>query len=83
MVNDKDIFSILNILPKHATYYFCRPGIPRGLDEDSLCEQAFKAGLNGKSYSSVAQALRSAQNNASPDDMIFIGGSTFVVAEVV
>ncbi len=83
MVNDKDIFSILNILPKNATYYFCRPDIPRGLDENILCEQAFKAGLNGKAYSSVAQALRSAQNNASPDDMIFVGGSTFVVAEVV
>ncbi len=83
MVNDKDIFSILNVLPKNATYYFCKPDIPRGLNEEELAELAFKAGLNGKSYNSVRQALYSAENNSGINDMIFIGGSTFVVAEVV
>lgn len=83
MVNDKDIFSILNILPKNATYYFCKPDIPRGLNENDLAKQAFKTGLNGKSYSSVAKALSSAKNNAAHNDLVFVGGSTFVVAEVV
>jgi dihydrofolate synthase / folylpolyglutamate synthase len=83
MVNDKDIFSILNILPKNATYYFCKPSIPRGLEEDRLAELGFKAGLNGKPYTSVKQALYSARNNSGVNDMIFIGGSTFVVAEVI
>ncbi len=83
MVSDKDIFSILNILPKNATYYFCKPDIPRGMDADELAESGFKAGLNGKSYNSVMQALHSAKNNAGINDLVFIGGSTFVVAEVI
>lgn len=83
MVSDKDVFSILTLLPKNATYYFCKPDIPRGLDEVELTEQGFKAGLNGKSYNSVTQALHSAKNNASTNDLVFIGGSNFVVAEVV
>jgi len=83
MVNDKDIINILNILPKHAKYYYCKPDIPRGLDTDLLEEQATKAGLTGKGYSSVLQAYNSALNNAGVHDMVFVGGSTFVVAEVV
>lgn len=83
MVNDKDIFSILNILPKNAIYYFCKPDIPRGLNENDLAQQAFKAGLNGKAYTSVSKALSSAKNNAAHNDLVFVGGSTFVVAEVV
>lgn len=83
MVSDKDIFEILNILPKNATYYFCKPDIPRGLNEEELAKEGFKAGLNGLSYNSVTQALRSAKNNAGINDLIFIGGSTFVVAEVI
>jgi len=83
MVSDKDIFEILTLLPNNATYYYCRPDIPRGLNEDILQEQAFKAGLAGKSYNSVTQALHSAKNNAGLNDLIFVGGSTFVVAEVI
>ncbi|NQU34394.1 MAG: bifunctional folylpolyglutamate synthase/dihydrofolate synthase [Bacteroidetes bacterium] len=83
MVSDKDIFSILTLLPKNATYYFCKPDIPRGLNEDELAEFGFKAGLNGKSYNSVMQAYHSAKNNAGANDLVFIGGSTFVVAEVI
>ncbi len=83
MLNDKDIFTIIDILPKHATYYFCKANIPRGLDADQLKEQAADAGLIGKSYSSVMQAYNSAKNNAGVNDMIFIGGSTYVVAEII
>ena len=83
MVNDKNPDSILNLLPQNATYYFCRPDIPRGMDEELLKEIAFKAGLNGKTYSSVREAFNLAINNADIDDLVFVGGSTFVVAEIV
>lgn len=83
MVSDKDVFGILNILPKNATYYFCKPDIPRGMDSEELAESGFKAGLNGKPYNSVMQAYHSAKNNAAANDLVFIGGSTFVVAEVI
>lgn len=83
MVNDKDADNILMLLPKNATYYFCRPDIPRGMDASLLKEKAFKIGLNGNDYSSVMEAYNSAQNNASNNDLVFVGGSTFVVAEIV
>lgn len=83
MVNDKSPESILYLLPKNATYYFCKPDIPRGMDVDELKEHAFKAGLRGETYNSVYHAYNSARNNAGLNDMVFIGGSTFVVAEIV
>ncbi|HJN06911.1 MAG TPA: Mur ligase family protein [Bacteroidales bacterium] len=83
MVIDKDVFSILTILPNKATYYFCKPDIPRGMDQEELAQSGFKAGLNGKSYNSVTQAYHSAINNAGVNDLVFIGGSTFVVSEVI
>lgn len=83
MVGDKDIFEILTILPNNATYYYCKPNIPRGMDEEELAEMGFKAGLTGKTYNSVTQALHSAKNNAGANDLLFVGGSSFVVAEVV
>ncbi len=83
MVNDKDPESVLYLLPKNATYYFCKPDIPRGMDADKLKEHGFKAGLRGESYSSVTTAFNSAVNNAGADDLVFVGGSTFVVAEVI
>jgi len=83
MVNDKDPESILYLLPKNAHYYFCKPDIPRGMPEEELKEHAFKAGLNGETHASVRAAYNSALNNAAPNDLIFIGGSTFVVAEIV
>ena len=83
MVSDKDHEEVLTLLPKRATYYFCKAGIPRGLDAEILKEKAFKAGLNGKSYPSVMHAYHSARNNAGTGDLVFIGGSTFVVAEVI
>lgn len=83
MVNDKDISKVLSMLPKNATYYFCRPDIPRGLEAESLKEKAESLGLHGKSYLSVKEALAAAQKAAQPNDLVFAGGSTFVVAEVV
>ncbi len=81
-VNDKDITSILKMLPQDALYYFCRPDIPRGLDSSELRMQALEAGLTGIDCKTVASAYNEALHNANDDDMIFIGGSTFVVAEV-
>ena len=83
MVDDKDITDILNLLPHEAVYYFCKADIPRGMDEELLQEAAHKAGLNGKTYSSVREAYNVAVNNADSSDLVFIGGSTFVVAEIV
>jgi len=83
MVNDKSPETILYLLPKHATYYFCKADIPRGMDAVELQEVAFKAGLRGKSFNSVTDAFHSAVNNSGTNDLVFIGGSTFVVAEVL
>lgn len=83
MVNDKNPEAILYLLPKNATYYFCKPDIPRGMEVDTLKEHAFKAGLRGETYNSVQHAYNSAVNNAGVNDLVFIGGSTFVVAEIV
>jgi dihydrofolate synthase/folylpolyglutamate synthase len=83
MVDDKSITDILNLLPHEAIYYFCKANIPRALNEEVLQEAGHKAGLNGKSYSSVREAYNVAVNNAAGNDLVFIGGSTFVVAEIV
>lgn len=83
MVNDKDAGEILNLLPKEAIYYFCKADIPRGLDQNKLESLANETGLRGSSYISVKEALKTAQKNASKDDLVFVGGSTFVVAEVI
>ncbi len=83
MVNDKDIDTVLELMPKDAVYYFCKADIPRGLDQNILKEKAFAKQLNGFSYDSVKDALNAAKNAANVNDFIFIGGSTFVVAEVV
>ncbi|MGF7073562.1 bifunctional folylpolyglutamate synthase/dihydrofolate synthase [Mucilaginibacter sp. 3215] len=83
MVNDKDTGKVLSLLPKDATYYFCKPDIPRGLDAEIMKAQAGAHGLIGEAYLSVKEALLSAQKNSANDDLVFVGGSTFVVAEVV
>ena len=82
-VDDKDITNILALLPRDAVYYFCKASVPRGLDAAVLAERAALAGLTGRSFSSVAEAYRAARSAAAPDDLVFIGGSTFVVAEVL
>ena len=83
MVNDKDHGKVLVQLPTQATYYFCRPDIPRGLDAEALQQTALTFGLIGQVYASVKDAIAAAKHAAQPADMIFIGGSTFVVAEAV
>ena len=83
VVNDKDLDEILPIFPKKAKYYFCKPNIPRGLDAEILKKKATLHGLVGKTFDSVSIAYREALLNASDADFIYIGGSTFVVAEVL
>lgn len=83
VVNDKDLDSILPLLPKKATYYFCKPNIPRGLDAEELRYHFLLHGFNGKSYTSVENALESAKSRAADSDLIYVGGSTFVVAEII
>jgi len=83
VVNDKDLTTILPLFPKTANYYFCKPSIPRGLDAFKLQQKCAEYGLLGKTFKSVNLAYSSALNKASNTDLIFIGGSTFVVAEVV
>ncbi|MCY1245199.1 Dihydrofolate synthase/folylpolyglutamate synthase [compost metagenome] len=83
VVNDKDLDDVLPLFPKNATYYFCRPDIPRGLDASTLQQKATSFGLNGKVYNSVTEAYKNALENASESDFIYVGGSTFVVAEIL
>lgn len=83
VVNDKDFNKMFDMLPKQATYYFAKADIPRGLEAKELKANAFKFGLKGRAYSSVKNALNAARRNAQPEDLIFVGGSIFVVAEVL
>ena len=82
VVNDKDLKDILSLLPKNATYYFCKPDIPRGLSAELLKKEGLAYGLYGDVFQSVAAAYQDAIEKAAEDDLIFIGGSTFVVAEL-
>lgn len=83
VVNDKNLDEVLPLLPKQATYYFAKPGVPRGLDAQILHEAAKKYSLKGKFFASVAGAYAAALQEAAPNDFIYIGGSTFVVAEIL
>jgi dihydrofolate synthase / folylpolyglutamate synthase len=82
-VNDKDLAEILPLFPKKAIYYFCKPNIPRGLDAIILQEKAATFNLKGKAYNSVSESYAKALQNASKTDFVYIGGSTFVVAEIL
>jgi dihydrofolate synthase/folylpolyglutamate synthase len=82
MVNDKDTSKVLDLLPKEATYIFCEASIPRAMAAHELARKGKEKGLIGQVISEVPEALEFARKNASPDDLIFIGGSTFVVAEI-
>jgi dihydrofolate synthase/folylpolyglutamate synthase len=83
MVADKNIDKVLSMLPTDATYYFVQAQIPRALNHEELKIKAEAHNLKGLSYPTVSEGLEAAKSNASPSDFIFIGGSTFVVAEVV
>jgi dihydrofolate synthase/folylpolyglutamate synthase len=82
-VKDKNLDVVLPLFPKQANYYFCKPNIPRGLDGDALQNEATNFGLKGDVHYSVDAALKAAKKDATATDLIFIGGSNFVVAEVV
>jgi len=82
-VNDKDLSSILPMFPANGVYYFTRASIPRALDENILLEKAVLAGLNGKSFPDVKSAMNAAIDSCNETDVIFIGGSTFVVADAL
>jgi dihydrofolate synthase/folylpolyglutamate synthase len=71
------------MLPKNAIYYFCKPEIPRGLEAESLKQKAISFGVHGNTYPSVKLALAAARQNAGSNDLVFVGGSTFVVAEII
>lgn len=83
MVKDKDINGVLALLPINAIYYFCQPQLERALPVAELAAAAQSHALHGEAFGTVDQAVQAAKNNAAPDDLIFIGGSTFVVAEVL
>ena len=83
VVNDKDLDEILPLFPKNAIYYFCKPNMPRGLDAKILEQKSQEFGLTGKVYNSVSEAYTSAKENAVVTDFIYIGGSNFVVAEIL
>ncbi|MCL2727764.1 MAG: bifunctional folylpolyglutamate synthase/dihydrofolate synthase [Bacteroidales bacterium] len=83
VVVEKDLDSILPLLPQNATYYFTQAQIPRALDAHLLAEQCGRAGLVGRTIASVGEALTTAIQNANSDDLIFVGGSIFVAAEAL
>ena len=83
VVNDKDLNDVLPLFPINAMYYFCKPNIPRGLDAGTLKQKAKVFGLDGNVYNSVPEAYQTAMQSAATSDFIYIGGSTFVVAEIL
>ncbi|MNY45245.1 bifunctional folylpolyglutamate synthase/ dihydrofolate synthase [compost metagenome] len=83
MVKDKDISGVLALLPKDAHYYFCQPELERALPAAELAEEAKEYHLIGDVFPTVQFAFHAAKDNANSNDLIFVGGSTFVVAEVL
>ncbi|WP_240534786.1 bifunctional folylpolyglutamate synthase/dihydrofolate synthase [Pedobacter aquae] len=83
MVKDKDITKVLSLLPLDAIYYFCAPQLERAKPAQELANEAISLGFKGEVFPSVLDALEAAKNEAKEDDLVFVGGSTFVVAEVV
>ena len=82
MVNDKDISKVLDLLPRDANYIFCQGNLPRAMDAELLASKALEKGLSGQVIPKVTEAIEFARKNAGADDLIFIGGSTFVVSEI-
>ena len=83
VVNDKDLDEMLPLLPKDAFYYIAKPNVPRGLEVEILSEKMQEYGFNFKSFNSIPECFEEAKKLANSQDMIYIGGSTFVVAEIV
>ena len=83
LVNDKNIDSVLSILPKNAYYYFCQADVPRAMNKTDLQTESKKFNLKGEIFPSVKKALNQAKKRSKRNDLIFVGGSTFVVAEII
>ena len=83
MVNDKDVSSVLELMPKNAKYYFTRAAIDRALPPEELANMAKQYGLNGNTYDEISKAIELAKKNADENDLIFIGGSSFIVADAL
>ena len=83
MVNDKHIDGVLELLPKDAHYIFTKASIRRALDEHELLDKARKHGLEGETAPTVKEALATARKAAGSNDMIFVGGSCFIVADLL
>ncbi len=83
MVNDKDVMSVMKLLPRDANYYFTQAAIPRAMDATLLAAAGYEAGLKGEIHPNVSEAVKNAKKNAGDNDLIFIGGSTFVVADAL
>ncbi len=83
MVNDKDISGVLAMMPKHATYYFCQASVKRALPHEEIRRKAEAYGLKGKDFPTVMQAYQAALDDASTEDFIYVGGSSFVVADLL
>lgn len=83
MVSDKDISGVISLLPQNAVYYFTQASIPRAMAADQIARIGQEHGLQGKTYASVIEAYRTARNESHPDDLIFVGGSTFIVADLL
>ena len=83
MVNDKDVNTVLSLLPKNAIYYFTQASVKRAMPAEDFCKIAEKHHLHGSCYKNVEQAYHSAKQNAEKNDIIFIGGSTFIVADML
>jgi dihydrofolate synthase/folylpolyglutamate synthase len=82
-VSDKDLDSVIPLFPKKAKYYFCKPDISRGMDERNVKKSFQAKGYIGEVYKSVNEALKVAKEVADKEDVIYVGGSTFVVAEIL
>jgi dihydrofolate synthase/folylpolyglutamate synthase len=83
MVSDKDRQKILALLPKDAIYYYCKPSVIRGLASDELSIEGNEIGLQGSPFDDVKSAYMQALEDARPQDLIYVGGSTFVVADLL
>ena len=83
MVGDKDVSHVLELLPKQAVYYFTKANSKRAMPETKLKELAEQKGLKGKTYPSVPEAYQAALDDADDEDVVYVGGSTYVVAEIV
>ena len=81
MVDDKDIQTVMTLLPKNATYYFTKATTHRAIPETKVIEYGAEHGLKGKTYGSVTEAYHAALDDAQPDDFVFVGGSSYIVAD--